>query len=968
MKTEEYLNSPMSIQSNVLRDIEGRLAGDVSIVDANNSFMLLMESFSRIVSEATQSIDGKLDKLYAKRARTISDLYPHISDYEYVGMFSSPAPMKVVVTMSKEFILNEAVSVPGTTYSQIIIPKDTTVRFGKYNFAWHYPISIRVANIINNITVAYSTEEDNPIHELETNVIPARDITYGGIDLIAFEVDMYQFERTTHSEIFETNYGFTKDYKFTDAFYAAVIRGKNTVGNTVELRQTLADNTYDPNIPTALLKIYQDTKTLNISVPQLYFTNNSLVGDMKVTLYSTIGAMDVHIGNLSTNDILVNFGLESNNTDLTYSNMLINIPTFAIIPTEPRIVGGNDHLPFEDIKSRVVYNTDKFRVPVTNMEIVKYYERYGFDVSKRIDNLTDRVYYAFKTIEHNDLLMDVINTKITINPDDLGTSYSTIRTFVDGRIVLLPSTVFKHDEHGHTRLVPDIEITALLNDNNVISRLNSEMYINQPYHICIDTGSDIQTTTMYDLLNVTADSVEFREENINIDAQIDILYTSIHHRSNNVYDVRGDAGYKIIVGISKGERLKDIPESDFTLYMTFTNISNSRLGVTGTYLSTLDDVDMYEFGIETDYHLLRDQIYLTNLENHQGSTIPTIVALSSTVNISAHVKRVHFPEVSTNPNIDGYFVTADGSTLSIALYSFQCTLGRSLEDVVDDAFLTQWSNTTYATHPVDIMDVYEHDVYETHPAGGPTDPPEGTLVYTIVGGNVVLNKLHSAGEIKLDVNNNPIVKYPAGSIMHDASGTPIELQGRALLFTTDFFGFNFKYTYNDADFLTDISSSVSSYFGTISTLNANILEKTRCYFRPITTMGTIAVRVDGSSTRLINPSLEFSIRCNVPQRTYISDTIRTMLTTEIHNIFIAAMDNDIVSTVDICNDIASRFDDYIHSVDTLGINGDIDMQTIQNMESDKKMILRHNLVRNDDGSTELVHGVIITFVSMEVQT
>jgi len=112
---ESVLNNPLQIQSDILTDLQSRIDGDLSVVDANNPFMFLLEAFSRNVAEAITSVDTKLNSLYPRRATTTKELYQHLSDYDYLGFFSSPANLKLRFLLHRDFIINNAIPVAGLT-------------------------------------------------------------------------------------------------------------------------------------------------------------------------------------------------------------------------------------------------------------------------------------------------------------------------------------------------------------------------------------------------------------------------------------------------------------------------------------------------------------------------------------------------------------------------------------------------------------------------------------------------------------------------------------------------------------------------------------------------------------------------------------------------------------------------------------------------------------------------------------
>ena len=171
LDSPELLNNPLCIQSAILNDYSAKLNGEVTVVDANNSFGFLIEGFSRIVSEATNAMDAKFSGLYPIRADTTKDLYNHLSDFDYVGFFSYPAPLKLVMMLHRDYLVKNAVKMPGSNYQLVVIPADTIFTVGRFKLGLYYPIHIKINSLIDTISASYDTTEANPLKTLATNSI-----------------------------------------------------------------------------------------------------------------------------------------------------------------------------------------------------------------------------------------------------------------------------------------------------------------------------------------------------------------------------------------------------------------------------------------------------------------------------------------------------------------------------------------------------------------------------------------------------------------------------------------------------------------------------------------------------------------------------------------------------------------------------------------------------------------------------
>lgn len=99
--TLELLSNPTNLASIVLEDVERRYNGEFTLVDPNNPVMHVIEMASTLTSAMAAITENKISTSLALRAQTSEDLYQHMSDYDYVNLFSSPASIEFMMTFVK---------------------------------------------------------------------------------------------------------------------------------------------------------------------------------------------------------------------------------------------------------------------------------------------------------------------------------------------------------------------------------------------------------------------------------------------------------------------------------------------------------------------------------------------------------------------------------------------------------------------------------------------------------------------------------------------------------------------------------------------------------------------------------------------------------------------------------------------------------------------------------------------------
>ena len=105
-----WYNDPLRIQNDIIEDAINRLTNGNPIPDANNVFSFLVEQFSSISSDMTRASLDTIDGLYRKRAQTMEDLYKHMSDFDYAGLFATPSKIYLELMFDKDFLVREAES------------------------------------------------------------------------------------------------------------------------------------------------------------------------------------------------------------------------------------------------------------------------------------------------------------------------------------------------------------------------------------------------------------------------------------------------------------------------------------------------------------------------------------------------------------------------------------------------------------------------------------------------------------------------------------------------------------------------------------------------------------------------------------------------------------------------------------------------------------------------------------------
>jgi len=96
--TDENLNAtlqlyanPLSIQTNALTRLQESVLNGAEVKDGNNVFTFLLEFMATMTAGAAGEAVNNFSSLYPSKAMTSADLYKHMSDFDYVNLYSTPA-------------------------------------------------------------------------------------------------------------------------------------------------------------------------------------------------------------------------------------------------------------------------------------------------------------------------------------------------------------------------------------------------------------------------------------------------------------------------------------------------------------------------------------------------------------------------------------------------------------------------------------------------------------------------------------------------------------------------------------------------------------------------------------------------------------------------------------------------------------------------------------------------------------
>ena len=957
------LRNPDSIAKMALDEIEGRLDGKKVIADPNSPFCHLLEFGSSISASVIKLMDEKLPSIYPKRADSMEDLYGHMSDFDYLSMYSTPAHTTLRMYIVKQYLIDNAIKY-NENYKLVRIPEDTVFLLGKYTFHSFYPINILINNYTKTFTTVFDTTKINPLHELSSNVVTKLDYKYQGLEYLIIDFPVYQFSKSVIEETLVAETGYTKRIDYNDNFYALRLFSYQD-GVYTELGQSQCKMVYDATVPTALIRVLPDEQRVKIVIPQIYFDKGMMGSKILIEVYTTLGELEIDTSNITRSNIGYIFDV-GKREDPTYSVILKSLPFDLIFSLSgTKITGGSDPLTVDELRDRVVNNTLYSRVPITEGEIEAFLSDEGFYVKKYLDNVTDREYHAYRVLrDSTGSVIPSVTLKMLLNNSMVSSKqYSSIvYQNNDNSLTILPTAIYQYDAASDSaRMLTDEEAAAInsMDKQKLADTLNNTQYLCSPFHLRVSLNNTYPQVTSYNLYNPSVVKVMFEEDNYEMTEKMMMFNAAVEHTTPGEYVV-----YLYVV---KSDDLADVSEADLMVYIATKSTDGIWIGTTAEYVSFNEDnkLTTYKFSVPTTYHLtLDDELGVILPESASESTQEQMVNLTQDFHVVFMINRKSVSSTVVEPSANIIVGVPSSYTTRYVALSRQyisVTFGKSLGDVIKNDIDISASQSVYATYTHDVPAAYGEDVYE--------HDENGLLKYTVEDGKVVLNKLHEVGETMLDQNGEVIYKHKTGDILYDVDGNPVVAVSSSKNYYTTCMFIDAKVFYSDrtteTEFQANLYTELESYFETIRKMQSQLLERTNIYFRCVRSTGYATIsRGDGVFDKQ-NIEMSFKIVCYVPSYVKQSETIQNQITEMTCAAIEESIDSRTISMLDIFEEVKSKMSDYIDHFDLLGINDDTTLQTFVILDDDSQPSVSRKLELTNDNILSLNKQINIQYVALD---
>ena len=953
--------NPSGIQSSVLAMLRDLTAGKVDIVDPSNPVVFVLESGAVMTASFMTENQTLNRKQYPYSAQTLEDLYPHMSDKDYVDRFAVPATSKIFFLMAQDELMDKLVAEPNNTgIRKLVLPRNTYIDVAGTVFSIQYPVEIRqMAH--GGLQIVYVVDQLSPLQTITTNLIPWTVLrSDDGTVYVGFELEVFQFNIISRAASVNVATGFQTTVEFTQQYCYCRVWVDNGDGTYTEMQTTHTDDIYDPRTLTAVLKVLENS--VSIKIPQVYLTTGLLNKSIRIDVYQTLGPINMDLSNYGPEQFVANF-FSLNKSEL--DDFVAPLKTMRTMRAQSSklVDGGKNAMTFDELRLRVIRNAiGSPSLPITNVQIQTALERAGYTVVKNIDNVTNRVFLAARPMPDP----SVDSELITAAAAGIGTLATTIEdavtldTVVDNGdiITIKPDTVYRLNA-GILEFVPSSEIATVkgLPPDQQALVVTDGGYMYSPFYYVLDSTANEFNVRPYYLDAPTVDAKSFVGEND----------TTLYQVSTGSYLLeRSPNGYKLRVQTSSSEEFRNLQDSEVFVQLAFTPTGDvDRAYMLGTLLGKTDTGErIYEFNLNTNLRIGSDhELAMLDFQMYDDSDRIVDMPLNVQFDIlySTTVAMGSQWQLSTIDSLLGVFQLPPGPK-AITHEQLSVVFGNSLEhlwararSVVSESEYEKWANDVQAT--------YEETVYDVDPVTG--------AAFDVVNGELVYRILHEKGDLVFDADNEPVWKFRKGDIKFDAYGAPIVTSGRGMMRQLDMFMVEGTYYFAtnqvSIDYRQSLVNTIVSWLTVdLPTMGGDLLEQTDIYYYPTTTLGSVDVMFSNGLTTTINAGQKFEVTLYVKASVYSNLELRNQLVRKTIETIGDSLAQRTIAMSDIVNALRTQYESDVVSLDIRGLGGlNRNLAVVTMLDDSKRLSIRKKLVARTDETLALEEDVVVTFIRYE---
>jgi hypothetical protein len=958
---DTYKFNPAAIQRAGLDVLQKVYDGNINIVDATNPFVFCLENTATNTAAFMIQNEATTRRLYSASAVNMDDLYLHMSDKDHIGQFATPSKATFKILLNKSELLSRMILDINTGIKKIRIPRNTVFYASDIPFSLQYPVDIRQP-AHGGLQASYMVDVVSPLKTLTTNTIDVVELRNSdGTAFIQIEVEVDQFFVEQRTNDVSAASGFTTDIPLTDSFYHLRCYVQNADRTYTEIGVTHTSQVYDPFTVTAVAKVLE--KTVQVTIPSVYTTTGQITGKLRLDVYQTKGVLTTSLSTYKAEDFKADWLNLDENDDDQYTTVISNFRSIVVYSTTD-VNGGTAATTFLDLKNRVIRNTTgALNVPITNVQLEDELTKEGYEITKNIDTITNRIYLASRALPNptDKTILTPAAAAISRIQLTLKEGENIYGARDNGKRITLTSKTLYQNKNGVTRPLTTAEFNSL-NNLPVLQKcvdVTAGNYYYSPFTYVLDATLATFDVRSYFIDNPFINTKSFVSENATTGYQVSI---------DSSYNVsKDDSGYVINIVTKSSDNFKSLDDANVHVRLAFRPSNQTqKVYLTGVLKGkTSANERLYSFSLNTYYDIdLDDKIAFANI-NGAESAIAVKGPLINDYDIY-FCTTADVPSTWVYSPLDDEimaFGLLDG-THAISNERLNVVFGYRLKDMwsLSRSNITSLPYQVYAT---DIPAYYKADVYEVDPLTG--------AAFTIDSqGNLIYNILHRRGDPVLSMNGEPVYEHRVGEVIYDDNGDPLIVPGyeRDLLRLIDVLTIEAPYYFaipEDFSSATNYRSTIAKTLNQwitqdIPSFNQRLLDKTEIYFYPKVSTGDIEVLTSDNEVTTIAASQSFTIKLLVSPTVYDDTTLLSALRSTTTKTIDIALQQKTVSISAIESNLLQAYGADVISVEVTGLGGVNAHSTFTITGNSNRCSIRKRLSALPDNSLTVEEDVTIEFI------
>jgi len=820
------------------------------------------------------------------------------------------------------------------------------------------------------LNISYDTSITSPLQTLSTNVIVPTFLNGKGTgSFIKFSFEVYQFDINSQTGNLNQATDFTINIPLNNQYYFCRVYVQNpTTELWTEIQTTHSAEIYDINVPTASLQVITDTSTsVNVTIPQIYTGGALLNMGVRIDVYETLGPINMMLGEYNFTAFTATFEAYDENDNTIYTAPLSTLPN-VIVFCDKIVTGGENALAFETLREQVITNAiGNPNIPITSAQIDAAVTDLGYNIVTNVDNITNRIFTASKTMPQPTTSAAVTNNSTTQNQliTAAAATVATVTINVANAILIdtvvnnglsltiMPTTLYQN-VNGIVSMVSNSQVEALgaMLPEQLAVTVTAGNYMYTPFHYVLDMSKNELNLRPYYLNDPVIESKIFVDEND----------TTLLQVATGTYGiVTTPTGYAIQVITQSGTTFQQLPDSQVYAQLSFIPYGEtSPAYLMGTLIGKSSGERIYNFDLSSTW----------NVDSNNNLELTSFFMFNTTAKtVLCPLNQIFDITYSTTAPVGSQWIADD---VDAALGDFLLPtgiVGITLEQLVVEfgfALDTLWNRSRtvvapqpYQTYQANVPQVYQSDIYAKNAVGA---------TITIVNGQPVMTKLHSKGDPVFDINGNPVYQFVKGDVILDTNGAPIPVGATELDRQIDIMMIDGTYYFaTDTVATSYIATLIETLVGWLTndleTISQKLLEKTQIFFYPQITMGLIEVSAGNGATMTINANQSFVVNLTVDNTVYANTALRSSLETSTVQVLGQQIAMATVSYDAIVEALRDVYGDDVISVQVVGLGGTTpNLNNFTVVNNATQCSLAKQLIVQPDQSLSVSENVVVNFL------